>query len=760
VLLVGRGLVVDSAFIRQPSGCTPRGYSDMDGSRTVELAYDGGSPVARGVIAGVIQFARERGGWTCRLSDGPTPRGRQQPLATARLTCTIAAGSPLPVVRLAVAARPSDEVELRVDREAIVRLAVEHLAGCGIGTMALAVPRPLADAAAWVEALQHVCGPAAPPEAYRGPVVGIRTQRQRALAEWIASLPTPIGIMAPSDADALAVIAACREAGRAVPAEVAVVGVGNDELACEAARPTLSSVDVGLIRFGQEAARLLGLILDDGRTEATVGDVALPPLRVAIRESTDALAESDPIVAGALRELRQRLADPPAPAQLARLFGLSRASLERRLKATIGRSIHGELLRLRVTEARRLLVETALPIREVAAAAGFGSVQYMTTVMKRSVGLTPAQLRDAAGAWSPGRSKGAGTTTRVGQRRSGLTLVELLAVIAIIGLLVGLLLPAVQSAREAARRTQCTNRLRQLASGVLQYESNQRMFPPGGLVWSGTPNTSAPNSGWLMPEDSHRSWAWQYFILPYMEEMKLFEDGAIQAGESPASAERGRRITARGAKHLLCPSDSAAGTYRASFTSYAASAGPQRPNHSAYPGCNAPWQGSYANRPDLGYVSSNPNGQVPPRLRDVRGLFSCVVTGSGNPAGNVVITAAAVPDGLSNTLLLGETIPAENRYWHSQSSAWQQYHSPNVITTVIGLNLVTPPTPTPDCATYGDMIRGNWGMSVGFKSRHPGGLVFAFGDGAVRFMSETINHDTLQLLGCRHDRKPVSPTDN
>ena len=361
--------------------------------------------------------------------------------------------------------------------------------------------------------------------------------------------------------------------------------------------------------------------------------------------------------------------------------------------------------------------------------------------------------------------KAAGTITHGGSRRSGLTLVELLAVIAIIGLLMGLLLPAVQSARESARRSQCSNRLRQLATAVLQYENANAMFPPGGLVWSGAPHSQA-DWQWqvIQPGTELNSWGWQYFILPHMEEMKLFEDGAIQASETPATAQRGLRIESRGTNYLRCPSDSAAGTYKASWTNYAASAGPQFAQN-AYPGCNAPWNASYMNRPsDLGYASSNPYTQIPNRVSDVRGLFSAVVTGSGNPNGNVRITAGAVPDGLSNTLLLGETVPGENRFWHSASSAWQQYHCSNVISTVIGLNLATPQRPgdgawIPNCAQFGDYLWGNWGMSTGFKSKHPGGLVFAFGDGAVRFMSETINHDTVQLLGCRHDRRPVSPTE-
>jgi prepilin-type N-terminal cleavage/methylation domain-containing protein len=357
---------------------------------------------------------------------------------------------------------------------------------------------------------------------------------------------------------------------------------------------------------------------------------------------------------------------------------------------------------------------------------------------------------------------GRDTNTHRTRSRSGFTLIEMLVVIAIIGLLVGLLMPAIQSARESARRSTCTNRLKQLATAALHYGNIHGMLPPGGLVWAGMPHSQATWPWQVIQGDPLNSWSWQYFILPYMEETKLFEDGAIQPNESPATAQRGRRITNRGTPYLRCPSDSAAGTYKASWTNYTASAGPQFASN-AYPGCNAPWNGSYMNRPDLGYVSSNALGQIPNRITDVRGLFSPVVTGSGSPKGNVRITLASVSDGLSKTLMLGETVPAENRFWHGSSSAWQQYHNSNVISTVIGLNLATPRMPdcstTTPCARFGDMVYGNWGMSTGFKSKHPGGLVFAFGDGAVRFMSETINHDTLQLLGCRHDGRPVSATE-
>lgn len=344
-------------------------------------------------MAGVLQFARDRGGWTCLLVDGTARRGPRSP-AVARVACTVAPGTALPVVRLTLAGNSLPEVELRVDRGAVVRQAVEHFASCGIGSVAFAMSRPGVDAAAWSAAYRETVGTADAERVHAPPASGSRRMGQRLLTEWVAQLPLHTGIIAPTDIAAIAVVAACRRAGRAVPGDAVVLGVGNDELACEATRPTISSVDLGLSRFGHEAARVLGISLDGGAAEDRT--VAVPPLRVVVRASTETHASGDQLVAAALQELRRRLADPLPPTQLARLFGLSRASLERRLKAAIGQSIHGELLRLRVAEARRLLAETQMPIRDIAAAVGFGSVPYMTTVMKRHAGLTPAQFRDAA----------------------------------------------------------------------------------------------------------------------------------------------------------------------------------------------------------------------------------------------------------------------------------------------------------------------------------------------------------------------------
>jgi prepilin-type N-terminal cleavage/methylation domain-containing protein len=109
-------------------------------------------------------------------------------------------------------------------------------------------------------------------------------------------------------------------------------------------------------------------------------------------------------------------------------------------------------------------------------------------------------------AWPPTQGTLRGQATR-----TAFTLVELLVVIAIIGILVALLLPAIQAAREAARRTQCKNNLRQIGVAMHSFHDAQRKFPMGGLEWRPFGNTTK------------RQLAWSLFLLPYVEEANLFK---------------------------------------------------------------------------------------------------------------------------------------------------------------------------------------------------------------------------------------------
>jgi prepilin-type N-terminal cleavage/methylation domain-containing protein len=141
-------------------------------------------------------------------------------------------------------------------------------------------------------------------------------------------------------------------------------------------------------------------------------------------------------------------------------------------------------------------------------------------------------------------------------RRRGFTLVELLVVIAIIGILVALLLPAIQAAREAARRNQCVNNLKQLSLGAMNHESAHKQFPSSGLgyTWVGDPNYG---SGRQQPG------GWIYNTLPYIEEQTIHDMG-MGVGSSWKDAARQAIFTQRATmtiKTLICPSRRGGGPY-------------------------------------------------------------------------------------------------------------------------------------------------------------------------------------------------------
>jgi prepilin-type N-terminal cleavage/methylation domain-containing protein len=336
------------------------------------------------------------------------------------------------------------------------------------------------------------------------------------------------------------------------------------------------------------------------------------------------------------------------------------------------------------------------------------------------------------------------------RKRTAFTLVELLVVIAIIGILVALLLPAVQAAREAARRAKCVNNIRQLALAIQSYHDAQKRMPQyhAAVPPAGTPPTTtyANGAGWQWP-----GVIWTVLIMPYLEEQVLYDrfnkklkmtDTSTGAGTT-GYANRSLAITI--IPTWVCPSnetssspvftdrrDAAGGDVynpaNALGLYYAVSMGPTRPDRCRF--CPA----------NNGYAVDQPG----PRN------YCCQGDGYGtNPQDNStgmfgrsdgIRKFKSVTDGLSHTFLIGETMPQHCFY----QSAFAVNFS--LAGTQIPLNTLSSCTGTgPDCHQ----------VSCGFKSSHPGGAHFVMVDSSVHFIPETIDYEAYNRLGTRAGAETV-----
>ena len=218
--------------------------------------------------------------------------------------------------------------------------------------------------------------------------------RNKALMDWLRSLPKPVGLMACNDPLGQQILTACGECGFAVPEEVAVIGVDNDELVCELCDPPLSSIQPNNRKTGFEAAALLDRMM---KGEAATDTVTLvPSLGDVARQSTDVMAIPDADTAAAVQYIREHACDGLDVENVLRRVLLSRSTLERRFQRYLGRTPRAEINRVRLSRVKYLLESTDLPLVEIAELSGFRHVERMCTLFKTHEGRTPGQHRKAA----------------------------------------------------------------------------------------------------------------------------------------------------------------------------------------------------------------------------------------------------------------------------------------------------------------------------------------------------------------------------
>jgi prepilin-type N-terminal cleavage/methylation domain-containing protein/prepilin-type processing-associated H-X9-DG protein len=298
--------------------------------------------------------------------------------------------------------------------------------------------------------------------------------------------------------------------------------------------------------------------------------------------------------------------------------------------------------------------------------------------------------------------------------RRGFTLVELLVVIAIIGVLVALLLPAVQSAREAARRMQCANNLRQISIGVHNYVDTHGFFPVNYLP------TGNPSPNWN-DNSGFQHWSWMSRILPFIEQQNLY----VNLNVGVNTLRQSQQYVSTQIKTFLCPTDD--------FTKR----GPRLDGHNlGTPPLSTPlplgqtnYRGVSGQNWQWGDARWNPLPSAIDGNRD--GLLA----GDGiwyrvdylKPRRLAMIT-----DGTSNTFMVGEDLPQLNTHcsWpyanHTQGTCaiWPNAKQAN-----------GQPFPITD-----------WPNVYSFHSRHPNGLQFAFADGSISFIPNNIDIPTYRAL--------------
>lgn len=218
-------------------------------------------------------------------------------------------------------------------------------------------------------------------------------REEKTILEWLHSLPKPVGIFAAIDVRAWQIAGLCATEGIAVPDDVGILGMDNDELLCATASVPLSSVAITARLAGHEAARRLDRIMRGNASRNDAADVVVKPTHVEARLSTDFVNIGDPALVKALRFIRSNPQTALQVEQVARAAGISRRALEKRFRARLDRPVSAEIRRVRVEAFSRMLRESNRSIAEIADQLGFPGPEHVSRFFKAETGLSPLTYR-------------------------------------------------------------------------------------------------------------------------------------------------------------------------------------------------------------------------------------------------------------------------------------------------------------------------------------------------------------------------------
>ncbi len=379
----------------------------MSKQHRVALIIETSSIYGRQLLEGVIKFMRSNGEWSVFLEQRDLTSNPPQWLndwdgdgilsrATTRELAEAVAAKGMPLVELTDRREDLGFPHVWADDAEIGNMAADHLldrgfrhlAFCGFTDEAWSDRRLIAFTEVVTKRLDK-------PKVYQSPWLGAISrpweEEQQHLTNWLQQLPKPIGIFACNDVRGQQILNACLDHEIAVPEEVAVLGVDNDEILCQLCSPQLSSIIPNPELVGYRAAELLSQMMD-GKT-VSQRELLIKPIGIKTRQATDVVAIEDQTIAAALRFIRENACDGISVDDVLNTVPISRSSLERKMRKYLNRSPQQEIRSVQVKRAQQLLSETDLPMDRIAGMCGFQHPEYMHVVFRRELNLTPGSFR-------------------------------------------------------------------------------------------------------------------------------------------------------------------------------------------------------------------------------------------------------------------------------------------------------------------------------------------------------------------------------
>jgi LacI family transcriptional regulator len=379
----------------------------------IGLLIDASPEFGRGVLAGITDYATEHGNWTFFhyeriITDAIPPQLRHwKPdgilalILTAKLAGSIKRIG-LPTVDVSGTHRIDGVPVVGSNQDEIVQLAADHLLECGLKNFAYCGTPGIRFSddrctrfTDYLKKAGHEVDVFQRSESFHlmdvSPAEMKNRLRHSTLASWLHGLPKPVGLMASYDRRAQEVLNICSEASIAVPGEVAVIGVDNDELISRLCRPPLTSVQTNTHRIGYMAAETLDHMLAGEKAPAE--KIKVRPLGVVIRQSTNVLAFADPEVVNAVRFIREHACSGIQLEDVQKEVHLSRSTLERRFIKVLGQGPKAEINRVQINHVMELLSTTDYSLETIARLSGFNYVESMFALFKKRTGRTPGEYR-------------------------------------------------------------------------------------------------------------------------------------------------------------------------------------------------------------------------------------------------------------------------------------------------------------------------------------------------------------------------------